>query len=58
VIFIFVADVAWGPVVCIAIGSIVGGQIGARYGRRLSADALRAVIVVVGLFAIVRLVFF
>jgi uncharacterized membrane protein YfcA len=56
VIFIFVADVAWGPVVCIAIGSIVGGQIGARYGRRLSGDALRAVIVVVGSLAIVKLV--
>ena len=58
VIFLFAADVAWGPVVCIAAGSIVGGQLGARYGRRLSADALRAVIVVVGVFAIVRLVFF
>lgn len=58
VIFLFAADVAWGPVVCIAAGSIVGGQLGARYGRRLSPDALRAVIVVVGVFAIVRLVFF
>ncbi|MFN8204739.1 MAG: sulfite exporter TauE/SafE family protein [Solirubrobacteraceae bacterium] len=57
-IFLFAADVAWGPVVCIAAGSIVGGQLGARYGRRLSPDALRAVIVVVGVFAIVRLVFF
>ncbi len=58
VIFLFEADVAWGPVVCIAAGSIVGGQLGALYGRRLSQDALRAVIVVVGVFAIVRLVFF
>lgn len=58
VIFLFAADVAWGPVVCIAAGSIVGGQLGARYGRRLSSGALRAVIVVVGVFAIVRLVFF
>lgn len=58
VIFLFAADVAWGPVVCIAAGSIVGGQLGARYGRRLSSGALRAVIVVVGVFAIVRLVVF
>ncbi|UGS38187.1 sulfite exporter TauE/SafE family protein [Capillimicrobium parvum] len=58
VIFIFVADVAWGPVVLIACGSIVGGQLGARYGRRLSPSALRIVIVAVGVFAIVRLLAF
>jgi len=58
VIFVVVADVAWGPVALIACGSIVGGQLGARYGRRLSPGALRLVIVVVGVFAIVRLVAF
>ena len=51
----FVADVAWGPVALIAVGSVFGGVIGARYGRRLPADALRALIVLVGLFAIARL---
>lgn len=56
VVFIAVADVAWGPVALIAAGSIVGGTLGARYGRRLPPAALRAVIVVVGTFAIVRLV--
>jgi uncharacterized membrane protein YfcA len=55
VIFIVVADVAWGPAALIAGGSIVGGTLGARYGRRLPPSALRAVIVVVGVFAIVRL---
>jgi uncharacterized membrane protein YfcA len=57
IVFLFVADIAWLPVALIAAGSIVGGQIGARYGRRLSPGALRAVIVVVGIWAIVHIVF-
>ncbi|HEY7454181.1 MAG TPA: sulfite exporter TauE/SafE family protein [Thermoleophilaceae bacterium] len=56
VIFIAVADVAWGPAALIAAGSIVGAQLAARYGRRLSPRALRAVIVAVGIAAIVQLV--
>ena len=48
VVFIAVADVAWGPAALIAAGSVVGAQLAARYGRRLSPRALRAVIVVVG----------
>jgi uncharacterized membrane protein YfcA len=55
-LFVLVADVAWGPAVAIAGGSVVGAQLAARYGRRLSSEALRAVIVVVGLVAIVELV--
>jgi len=39
----------------IAGGSIIGGQLGAHFGRRLSPLALRIVIVVVGSFAILRL---
>jgi uncharacterized membrane protein YfcA len=54
-IFVFAADVAWLPAGLIAGGSIVGGQLGARYGRRLPPAALRGVIVAVGVFAIVRL---
>jgi uncharacterized membrane protein YfcA len=53
--FAIFAHVAWGAALLIAGGSIVGGQLGARYGRRLSPDALRAAIVIVGTFAIVRL---
>jgi uncharacterized membrane protein YfcA len=55
VVFIFAADVAWGPVALIAVGSLMGGALGARYGRRLPPNILRALIVVVGLFAIGRL---
>jgi uncharacterized membrane protein YfcA len=56
VIFIFAADVAWEAAGLIAVGSVVGGQLGARYGRRLHPQLLRGVVVVVGLAAIVRLV--
>jgi uncharacterized protein len=55
VYFVFAAHVAVGPAAIIACTAIVGAQLGARYGRRLPPDALRAVIVVVGVFAIVRL---
>jgi uncharacterized membrane protein YfcA len=54
-LFVFVADVAWDVAVLIALGSIVGGQIGAHVGRRLPATWLRVLIVVVGLVAAIRL---
>jgi uncharacterized membrane protein YfcA len=54
--FALVAHVDWGPVAIIAGTSILGAQLGARYGRRLPPDALRAIIVLVGVFAIVRLI--
>jgi hypothetical protein len=55
IVFIFSAHVAWLPALLIAIGSVIGGVVGARYGRRLPPGVLRAVIVVVGIFAILRL---
>ncbi|AZG46486.1 sulfite exporter TauE/SafE family protein [Gordonia insulae] len=45
----------WTVAALIAVGSLFGGVIGARYGRRLSPAALRAVIVVVGLIGLWRL---
>lgn len=54
--FAFAADVKWAPAAIIAASSIVGAQLGARYGRRLPPRALRGLIVVVGVSAIVRLV--
>jgi uncharacterized membrane protein YfcA len=56
VVFEFAAHVSWLPAVLIAVGSVLGGVLGARYGRRLPPVALRAIIVVVGVVAIVRLV--
>jgi uncharacterized protein len=55
VCFVFAAHVEWAPAAIIAATSIVGAQIGARYGRRLHPNALRALIVVVGVAAIVDL---
>jgi uncharacterized membrane protein YfcA len=55
VYFAFAAHVDWGAAGIIAIASVLGAQLGARYGRRLPANALRGVIVAVGVFAIVRL---
>lgn len=55
IIFMVVADVSWQVVALIAAGSIIGGQIGAKVGRKLSPTLLRGVIVVVGIVAVVRL---
>jgi uncharacterized membrane protein YfcA len=57
VTFLVVApgQVDWRVVALIAVGSTVGGLIGSRIGRRLPQPVLRAVIVVVGLLAIVNL---
>ncbi|MBW0089792.1 sulfite exporter TauE/SafE family protein [Pseudonocardia sp. KRD-184] len=57
VTFLVVApeQVDWRVVGLIAVGSSVGGLVGSRVGRRLPQPVLRAVIVVVGLVAIVNL---
>jgi uncharacterized protein len=55
VFFMVAAHVDWAPAGIIAGGSIIGAQLGAHYGRRLPPTALRGLIVVVGLTAIVRL---
>jgi uncharacterized membrane protein YfcA len=52
VIFLVVAHVDWTVVLLIAVGSIIGGQLGATVGRRLSPIVLRVVIVIVGLVAL------
>jgi len=56
VVFIVVADVDWAIVALIAVGSTIGGQLGATVGRRLSPTLLRVVIVVVGCAALVSFV--
>lgn len=53
--FVFAAHFDWTAVALIAIGSTIGGQLGARIGRRLPAKALRAFIVAVGSAAILQL---
>jgi uncharacterized membrane protein YfcA len=56
VTFILFAHPDWAVVGCIALGSTLGGVLGARVGRRLSPAVLRGVIVVVGVAAIVNIV--
>lgn len=55
VVFILVSHVAWVPAVLIATGSVIGGLTGAKVGRRLPPWGLRAIIVCVGIAALVKL---
>jgi uncharacterized membrane protein YfcA len=52
-VFIAVADIDWAVAGLIALGSVIGGQIGAGVGRRLPPVLLRAVIAGVGIVALV-----
>ena len=56
VVFVSVArdSIDWRVVGLIAVGSLTGGFLGSRYGRRLPSSVLRALIVVVGVVAIIR----
>ncbi len=47
--------ISWTAAGLIALGSLLGGWLGAHYGRRLSPNALRGIIVVVGLIGVYRL---
>jgi uncharacterized protein len=51
-VFIAVADVDWAVAGLIAVGAVVGGQLGATVGRRLPPAVLRGVIVLVGVVAL------
>ncbi|HVX44549.1 MAG TPA: sulfite exporter TauE/SafE family protein [Mycobacteriales bacterium] len=56
VVFIAVSHVAWTAAGLIAVSSVCGAQIGARYGRRIPPKPLRAIIVVVGTTVAVTLI--
>jgi uncharacterized membrane protein YfcA len=58
VVFIFFAHVNWVVAALIAVGSAIGGVLGAKVGRKLPALALRIIIVVIGLVAVAKLVVF
>jgi uncharacterized membrane protein YfcA len=55
VVFILATHIDWGVAGLIAAGSIIGGQVGARIGKRLPPWGLRVVIVCVGTAALVKL---
>ena len=57
IVFVVAAPhLSWAAAGLLAGGSILGGQLGARIGRRLPQPVLRALIVAVGIAAIVKLV--
>jgi len=58
IVYIIFAPVSWDVVLLIAVGSTIGGLLGARIGRRLPPVALRILIVTIGVIASVRLIFF
>ena len=55
IVFVIRGGISWEAAGVIALGSIIGGQLGAHIGRRLPEPIYRGVIVAVGLVAIVRL---
>jgi uncharacterized membrane protein YfcA len=55
IVFILVSHVDWTVAGLIAAGSVIGGLIGARVGRKLSPWALRIVIICVGIAALAKL---
>jgi uncharacterized protein len=57
ILFVIVAHIAWDAAALIAVGSVAGAQLGARYGRRIPDQTLRWTVVTVGVIvAIVLLV--
>ena len=54
-VFIIHGGLAWKAVGLLAIGSLVGGWVGARVALAISANALRIVVIAVGLATFVKL---
>jgi uncharacterized membrane protein YfcA len=57
ILFIVVADVAWEAAGLIAVGSTVGAQVAARYGRAIPSEVLRWIVVVGGTIVALILIF-
>jgi uncharacterized membrane protein YfcA len=55
VVFVATAHLDWSAVVLIGAGAAIGGQLGARIGRRLPAPVLRGLVVALGLIVAARL---
>jgi uncharacterized membrane protein YfcA len=48
ILFVIFAHVAWDAAALVAVGSVAGAQLGARYGRRIPDERLRWAVVTVG----------
>jgi len=53
VIFLFLADLDWSAIAVLALGSVIGGYVGAHIGRKLPSTLLRAGVVSAGVTAAV-----
>src|SRR6201999_2526728 len=56
ILFIIVAHVAWDAAALVAVGSISGAQVGARYGRQIPDQTLRWTVVTVGVAVAIILI--
>ena len=54
-VFVAATHIDWGAAGLIACGAILGGQLGARIGRKLPPWGLRLLIICVGVVALVKL---
>jgi uncharacterized protein len=55
VVFVIVTEVNWPAAIAIAVGSVLGAQVGGKVARRIPAIVYRVIIVAVGIAAIVSL---
>ncbi len=55
VVFVSMAHVDWPAAAAIAVGSTIGGQLGAHVGRRLPPIVYREIVLAVGLTAAIKL---
>ncbi len=56
VVFVAASTISWEAAGLIALGGIIGGQIGGTFGRKLAPDVLRALIIVAGVTVAVVLI--
>jgi uncharacterized membrane protein YfcA len=56
VVFVIISEVDWWIVLALAVGSVLGAQVGARVGRKLPPIVYRVVIVSVGVVGLITLV--
>jgi uncharacterized membrane protein YfcA len=55
IVFVIATHVDWGAAGLIAAGAVIGGQLGARIGKKLPPWGLRVLIVCVGTAALIKL---
>jgi uncharacterized protein len=58
IIYLAFAHIDWTVVLLIAVGTAMGGALGARFGRRLPPLMLRIFVVLIGAISAVKLLFF